>query len=151
MYCPVCRQETSHYKLLKLVPTLAKQERLHIDDKSRNRALKVLGGRDAFTGALISSKPEIDHKIPWTRLEKDIDIRYLSDQEIKNNFQLLTREHNLLKDRMCTICKTKNIRPPFFEIEFWYQGNEHYTGSCVGCGWYDGIEWRNALNIKIKE
>ena len=85
-FCPVCGKKTSHYKLLKLEPTLTKQVRLSIDKKSRDRALAVLEGRDAFTGATISSTPEIDHKVPWTRLEEDIDIRNLSDSQIKDNF-----------------------------------------------------------------
>ena len=136
---------------MKLEPTLTKQVRLSIDKKSRDRALAVLEGRDAFTGATISSTPEIDHKVPWTRLEEDIDIRNLSDSQIKDNFQLLTREHNLLKDRMCSKCKEYNIRPPFLGIKFWYAGNEHYCGSCVGCGWYDGVAWRNAVKAIIEK
>lgn len=150
MYCPVCGQETTHYKLLKLEPTLTKQTRLGIDSKTRKRILELFDNRDAFTGASISSTAEIDHKVPWTRLKEDIDATVLSDEELKENFQLLTREHNLLKDRMCTVCKQKNIRPPFLEIDFWYQGDKHYNGSCEGCGWFDGIEWRKALNNKIK-
>lgn len=150
-YCPICEQETTHYKLLKLTPTLTKQERLGIDAKSRKRTLEIFGYRDAFTGASISSTPEIDHKVPWTRLEKDIDLRSLSDNEIKEHFQLLTREHNLLKDRMCDKCKKLGIRPPFFEIEYWYYGDRHYKGTCVGCGWYDGAEWRKHLNLILKK
>lgn len=150
-FCKVCGQDTSHYKLLKSEPTLTKQVRLGIDKKSRDRTLSVLEGKDAFTGASITSTPEIDHKVPWTRLDEDIDIRQLSDSEIKEHFQLLTREHNLLKDRMCGICKCKGIRPPFLEIEYWYQGNKNYTGSCVGCGWYDGVEWRKSINKLLKE
>lgn len=149
-YCPICGQETTHYKLLKLEPTLTKQERLGIDAKSRKRTLEIFDYRDAFTGASISSTPEIDHKVPWTRLEEDIDLRLLTDQEIKEHFQLLTREHNLLKDRMCDKCKKQGIRPPFFEIEYWYQGDKHYKGSCVGCGWYDGVEWRKRINVILK-
>ena len=150
MFCPICGKDTTHYKLLELEPVLTHQERLHIDKKSRKRTLEIFGGRDAFTGASISSTPEIDHKVPWTRLDGDIDIRQLSDEEIKENFQLLTREHNLLKDRMCAICKNKGIRPPFFEIPFWYEGDEHYRGSCVGCGWYDGVEWRKSVAKLLK-
>lgn len=149
MYCPVCKQLTTHYKLLKAIPTLTQQKRLHIDKKSRDKVLELLKCRDAFTGASISSTPEIDHKVPWTRLENDIDIRGLSDKDIKNNFQLLTREHNLLKDRMCAKCKQTNKRPPFLGIKYWYQGDENYNGSCVGCGWYDGIKWRESINKLI--
>ena len=151
LFCEKCGQDTTHYKLLKPEPTLSKQERLTIDKNSRNRTLAIFESKDAFTGASISSTPEIDHKVPWTRLESDIDIRSLSDEEIKEHFQLLTREHNLLKDRMCGFCKTKGIRPPFLDIEYWYQGDEHYEGSCVGCGWYDGAEWRKSINKLIKK
>lgn len=150
-FCPSCNQDTTHYKLLKSEPTLTKQVRLTIDKKSRERALSALEGRDAFTGSSISSTPEIDHKIPWTRLDEDIDIRTLSDEEIKENFQLLTREHNLLKDRMCGKCKETNIRPPFLGIKYWYEGDHNYCGSCIGCGWYDGIAWRNAVKKLIEK
>lgn len=149
-FCPVCGQDTTHYKLLSVNPTLTKQVRLTIDKKSRERTLRILGGTDAFTGASISSTPEIDHKVPWTRLDEDIDIRNLTDSEIKEHFQLLTREHNLLKDRMCAKCKICSQRPPFFGINFWYKGDSIYRGSCVGCGYYDGNAWREAAN-KILE
>ena len=149
-YCPICRQETTHYKLLKLEPTLTKQTRLNIDEKTRKRILDLFDNKDAFTGGSISSTAEIDHKVPWTRLEEDIDAMILSDKDIKEHFQLLTREHNLLKDRACSFCKLNNIRPPFLEIPFWYEGDQHYCGSCVGCGWYDGVEWRKAVAKLLK-
>lgn len=149
MYCPECGQDTTHYKLLKSEPTLTKQERLGIDSKTRKRILELFDNRDAFTGGSITSVAEIDHKIPWTRLEKDIDATILSNKEIKDHFQLLTREHNLLKDRACSFCKINKTRPPFLEIPFWYQGDKHYKGSCVGCGWYDGAEWRKELSKLI--
>lgn len=150
MYCPTCGQETTHYKLLKAEPTLTKQERLGIDSYTRKRILDIFSNRDAFTGATISSTAEIDHKVPWTRLEKDIDARELSDSQIKEHFQLLTREHNLLKDRACGYCKLNNIRPPFLEIPFWYEGDQHYCGSCKGCGWYDGKKWREELTKLLR-
>ena len=84
--------------------------------------------------------------MPWTRLETDIDVSKLNDSEIKEHFQLLTRDHNLLKDRNCNYCKNNSKRPPFFGIKFYYEGGEDYCGCCVGCGWYDGVKWRNSLN-----
>lgn len=141
-FCPICNQDTTHYKLLKTTPTLTKQVRLGIDAKTRKRILELFGNRDAFTGASISSTAEIDHKVPWTRLDEDIDATTLSDEEIKESFQLLTREHNLLKDRACGFCKLNNRRPPFLQIPFWYEGDSTYRGSCDGCGWYDGVKWR---------
>lgn len=146
LFCPVCNTKRTHYKLLSANPEFVERKRLGIDDKSRERIIGLLGGRDAFTGASIASTPEIDHKIPFTRLVEDYDVKAMSDSEIRNAFQLLTREHNLLKDRMCDHCKKNDLRPPFFGISYWYSGNESYSGSCEGCGWYDGIAWRKAVN-----
>lgn len=151
MFCPACGTERTHYKLLALEPQFQEKERISINGPTRQRILNLLGMTDAFSGASISSTPEIDHKIPWTRLDNDIDASTLSDREIKQHFQLLTREHNLLKDRMCGHCKNDNIRPPFFGLHFWYEGDEHYNGSCVGCGWHDGAKWKEELNKILQE
>lgn len=150
-FCPICKQNTSHYKLLKATPTLTKQVRLGINEETRNRILGIFNHKDAFTGATISSVAEIDHKIPWTRLDNDIDATTLSANEIKEHFQLLTREHNLLKDRACAHCKKYGERPPFLEIQYWYKGGPEYEGTCEGCGWYDGIKWRNEISKIIKK
>ena len=148
-YCPVCEQETTHYKLLSSDPVVDAKGRFPISPTLRNKILKLLENRDAFTGASITSTAEIDHKVPWTRLEQDIDINTLSDDEIKEHFQLLTREHNLLKDRACSHCKQYGVRLPLFEIPFWYIGNQEYTGFCEGCGWHDGKRWKEELSARL--
>ncbi|MEG2061618.1 MAG: hypothetical protein RRY33_07145, partial [Alistipes sp.] len=149
LVCPHCGESRTHYKLLEQEPVFQKRERINMGAVERKRILALLNNRDAFTGATISSVAEIDHKVPWSRLDRDIDARSLSDDEIKIHFQLLTREHNLLKDRACGDCKTSNVRPPLFEIGFWYEGDERYQGTCVGCGWYDGAKWRSEINKKF--
>lgn len=148
-HCARCGQDTTHYKLLKAEPTLTRRVRLGIDRATRNRILRLFDSRDAFTGGAISSTPEIDHKVPWTRLDEDIDATKLTDAEVRGHFQLLTREHNLLKDRACGICKREGRRPPFLEIPFWYEGDEAYRGSCEGCGWFDGARWRREVAKRI--
>ncbi|WP_061869314.1 hypothetical protein [Prevotella intermedia] len=145
MYCEVCKDNTTHYKLKQLEPILTRKERLLIDKDTRRRILNIFDNKDAFTGGSISSVAEIDHKVPWTRLDQDIDARKLTDDQIKENFQLLTREHNLLKDRACQKCKNENIRPPFLGIPFWYSGNDTYSDSCEGCGWFDSARWREEV------
>ncbi len=150
-YCLVCSTKRTHYKLVALDPQFAVKDRITIIGKQRNRIIDLLKGRDAFTGASISSTPEIDHKIPWTRLDEDINADSLTDKEIVEHFQLLTREHNLLKDRACGVCKATGMRPPFLGISFWYRGANKYEGSCVGCGWYDGKKWREKVNQKLNE
>lgn len=149
MFCPVCGCETTHYKLVKAIPVFNRQVRLSIDKKTRDRILKIFGNKDAFTGGTISSVAEIDHKVPWTRLEEDIDAKELTEEEVRIHFQLLTREHNLLKDRACSACKKENIRPAFLGIPFWYSGGAQYQNTCEGCGWFDGEKWRNELSKKI--
>lgn len=147
-YCHHCNTNRTHYKLLFQEPQFEEKKRIKIG-KERERILKILGERDAFTGASITSTPQIDHKVPWTRLDHDIDASTLSDNEIEEHFQILTPEHNLLKDRMCGQCKLNGIRPPLFGILFWYSGDGHYEGTCVGCGWYDGVKWKEELNLKM--
>lgn len=151
MICPRCGVERTHYKLLKPEPVIEEKPRIGIDARTRARILALLNNRDAFSGASITSTPEIDHKEPWTRMVQDVDARTLSDREILKHFQLLTREHNLLKDRMCGKCKLENLRPPFFGINFWYEGDEHYDGTCEGCGWYDGKRWKEEINRYIED
>jgi hypothetical protein len=149
-YCHKCQNQRTHYKLLSANPKFSVQSRISIVGVERTRVITLLEGKDAFTGASISSTPEIDHKTPWTRLDKDIDTKDLSNDEIKNHFQLLTREHNLLKDRACGSCKVNNIRPPFIGINYWYKGDQNYNDTCEGCGWYDGKKWRESINNKLK-
>jgi hypothetical protein len=149
IFCKVCNTNRTHYKLLVLEPVFSSKPRITISKADRDRILKLFDNRDAFTGGSITSTAEIDHKTPWTRLEQDIDASQMSNAEIIMHFQLLTREHNLLKDRACNSCKKYNYRPPFFEINFWYQGDENFEGTCEGCGWYDGIKWREMINEKL--
>jgi hypothetical protein len=149
IFCPICNGYHTHYKLLFTEKINEEKPRCSITPKQRDRVIKILKEKDAFTGAKITSTPEIDHKVPWSRLDKDINISNLSDEEIAEHFQLLTREHNLLKDRECQKCIKTNIRPHFFEIPFWYEGDEKYNGSCEGCGYYDGKKWRKELKEKL--
>lgn len=150
LFCPICNAKTTHSKLLSIEPVFAAKPRINIPNEMRDRILKLFNYTDAFTGASISSTPEIDHKVPFSRLEKDIDVSNMNDDEIKDNFQLLTGEHNLLKDRACTHCINNNKRPAFLGIDFWYKGNEDYIDSCDGCGWHDGINWRKEVSSKLK-
>lgn len=151
-YCPACGQATTHYKLLSL-DQCADKSRIGMTSSQRKRVIGVLSDADAFTGASVKSSLEIDHKVPFDRLKEaagDINIDSLSDVQIADHFQILTRDHNLLKDRACQSCIKTNVRPPFLGIEFWYEGDCHYCGMCKGCGWHDGKEWRRRLNERIE-
>lgn len=151
MYCPCCGTYRSHYKLLSVEPTVTEKHRCTMSAEDRKRAYSLLGYKDAFSNATIQGKFEVDHKEPFTRLEKDIDIKSLTDEEIKEHFQILTPDHNKLKDKRCQQCKKNNIRPALLGISYWYEGDEVYRGTCVGCGWYDGVAWRAHLNEHLKK
>ena len=153
MYCPTCGKKRTHIKLLSEEPVLDEKKRCSITKKDRERVLSILGTRDAFTGAsIVSSTPEIDHKTPFSRLEQDKNISELTDEQIKDDFQILTRHSNLLKDKACKKCILTNKRTPFNGIEYWYVGDENYDHciGCVGCGWHDGVKYTEKLNQYIK-
>lgn len=145
-FCEKCGEKRTHYMLLSTEPIYDEKPRCVITQEQRKRVKSLLGERDAFSGAKITTKAEIDHKTPFARLDQDINISLLSDEEIKEHFQYLTRDHNLLKDRKCQQCIKSCKRPPFFGQNFWYKGNENYQGTCEGCGWYDGEKWREEYN-----
>jgi hypothetical protein len=150
-YCMHCSTERSHYMLMEPEPVYKSKPRISISKATRKHILSIFEHKDAFTGASISSTPEIDHKMPWTRMQEDVDANSLSDKDIIHHFQLLTREHNLLKDRACGKCIRENKRPAFMGINFWYKGGQDYEGSCEGCGWYDGKKWRDELDKKLQQ
>ena len=81
MICPVCGTKRTHYKLLSLEPEFQEKQRISIAPKTRARILRILEMTDAFSGASITSTPEIDHKIPWTRLVSDVDASRLTYRE----------------------------------------------------------------------
>ena len=152
LYCPICDKRTTHYKLLSAEPMGSKKKRCNISPTDRKRCLSILGNRDAYTGASVTGKVEIDHKIPFSVLKQDIKISEITDGEIKKHFQILTPNHNALKEKKCKQCIKSGKRPKFFDSIFYYKGDEiykeHSDGShpCVGCGYHDGIKWREEYN-----
>jgi len=109
----------------------------------------------------------IDHRFPMLRWgQNELPLApEMSEVEIERRFQLLkkddTSNHNQLKSRACENCfKTGNRGTPL-GIEFFYAGGPEWpadaptTGPdaekhCYGCGWYDLVQWRNALNRRAR-
>ena len=104
-----------------------------------------------------------DHKFPeirWDKNTKDIN-ENLSNEEIREKFQLIDNQRNQQKREVCRKCFQTNKRGVIFGIEFFYHGSIDWpddipkTGKdaeagCVGCGWYDIKQWRDSLNDLIK-
>ena len=103
-----------------------------------------MGSIDAFTGQT-TTNPTIDHKVPYTVYNNMKKPKDMSDDEIKDTFQVLSNYHNTEKDRACAVCKLYGRRPPFLAMgPYYYEGDSKYTGTCVGCGWCNASAWKKA-------
>ena len=84
----------------------------------------------------------------------------MSDEEIKEKFQLLSNQRNEEKREVCRKCFQTGKRGIIFGIPFFYSGNENWDESipktgkdaelgCVGCPWYYIARWRKELMKKL--
>ena len=97
-----------------------------ISEKLKNKIYKTLGQREVFWDRVLQTNELIiDHKFPSSRWkEGDTEnSSEMSEQEIRNKFQLLTNQSNLLKEKACKSCVRENKRGTFLGIEWYYEGN----------------------------
>lgn len=164
-YCPHCKRNTSQRILLPIIrggnegngyetwtPTL------------RKRIINVLGGIDVYENTF-SPHCLPDHKfseIRWDDETKGENPETMTDEEIRNKFQLLTNQRNQQKREVCGNCFQTGKRGYPFGIKFYYKGTEDWDDTipakgkqaekgCEGCGWYDIAEWRRQLLKKIEK
>ena len=100
-----------------------------------------------------------DYKFPeirWDENTKTENPNSMTDKEIRNKFQLLTKESKQKKREVCRQCYQTGKRGIAFEIPYFYKGNEDWDSEipikgkdaelgCEGCAWYDFKEWRKHL------
>jgi hypothetical protein len=105
----------------------------------------------------------VDHKFPeirWNVDTKRDNLELLSDDELKNDFQLLDNQRNQQKREACRNCFQTSIRPSPFGIDYYYEGDRLWPSmvpkqgkaaeaGCQGCGWYDLQAWRDSLNNSL--
>ena len=157
--CFNCKKKTTHHQLLYLTRLGdGKNEYETISPKLKNRILKIFKNYDAYEDNFHSKGLIPDHKFPEIRWEKKTKLENndLTDEEIKEKFQLISNQRNLQKREVCRKCFQANIRGTIFGVKHYYDGDEkwnskHKVGKiaelgCVGCGWYDIIKWRDSLN-----
>ncbi len=98
---------------------------------------------------LYTSNPEVDHKNGWKN-DTAMDIR----TQKMEDFQPLSKSANDAKRQFCKECRRSNKRFDAKLIGYpmsFYKGNENHEGDaegCVGCFWYDPIEFRKHLEEK---
>lgn len=157
--CPTCQKKTVHRKLKSLeIIENSSYERQGLSSGLRKKILKQYDCIEAMLlRKLEPNLLEIDHKFPqirWDNNEQKFDD--LNEEEIKDKFILLTRANNLLKSRYCEKCFKTGERGVFPGINFWYAGNDMWSGNphdekgCVGCFWNDPFKWRKELNKALK-
>lgn len=130
----------------------------------RARIISVLDRVDVYEGKI--SRPEgllPDHKFPevrWDATTRRDTLEDLTDDDIRDDFQLLTNQRNLQKREVCRTCYLTGQRGTPFGIEYFYEGDSRWPESipkrgeeaeagCLGCGWYDMDTWRQELNKAV--
>lgn len=152
-YCENCDDTTFHRKLKHSFPTRKSITRKGMPESFKKRVRKLYNNRDAFDQSSSSTTLEVDHRKPEIRWDKpeDFEFENMTDEEIREHFQILSRKNNLLKSRKCEECVKTGKRPKFMGVDFHYKGENKYEDDvgCEGCGWYKPQKWRKALNKKI--
>ncbi|QHS16026.1 hypothetical protein [Halopenitus persicus] len=153
-YCETCGEETTHRRLKYAFPSAKPITRQEMPESFKKRVRELYDGRDAFDLSTPGGTPEVDHRRPRIRWDEpeDFDYESMSDAAIREHFQILSGQHNLLKSRQCEQCVETGERPPFFGVEFYYEGGPEYEDDvgCEGCGWYNPHRWRDALTDVIE-
>lgn len=151
MDCPKCGRKTPHRRLISLNQVNQSVERTStLSEKLKERIRKLYWYKDAFLWYEPTwRKIEVDHRIPQVRwTEKEEDYVAMTDDQLKEKFMLLVREHNLLKSRNCEQCKKTGKRQPFLGMNIFYEWDENYAEPlwCKWCGWYNPEKWKDFLN-----
>lgn len=158
--CPNCGSKQFHDILIRLERNSANVNvRNTISASLRHRIKTVLPLKDAcFDSPQKKSELVIDHKFPSTRWVngESLNENDMTDEEIKQKFQLLTNQTNLQKERYCKKCMSEGVRGDFFGIKWYYEGDETWQGvnnadenGCIGCPWYDLEEWKKRFNERL--
>lgn len=149
-YCETCDDETTHRKLKYAFPSAKPITRQEMPESFKQRVRDLYDHRDAFDLSSPGGTPEVDHRRPRIRWDEpeDFDYEEMSEEEIREHFQILSGKNNLLKSRKCEQCVETGERPTFYGIDFYYEGGAEYDEEvgCEGCGWYNPHKWRDAVN-----
>ncbi len=97
-----------------------------------------------------TSKPEVDHK---NGMKNEARVMKNEDQKL-SDFQPLSKAANDAKRQFCKECMQTGIRYDAKQLGYpmsYYCGGAKHNGeenACIGCFWYDPIEFRKHLMEK---
>lgn len=162
MECSSCGKKQYFDLLIRLQRHAAdNQKRFTISKALRARILDTLPNVDCAFGSPLDKKAcIIDHKYPSSRWVNGETVNHIAmtEDEIRDKFQVLSNQTNLHKERYCQRCVKEGIRGDFFGIKWYSQGDTQWQGSskadengCVGCPWYDIERWKVGFNKHLEE
>lgn len=158
-FCPHCGRNTSQ-RILLPIPRGGNEGNGYEtwSPALRKRIISVLGGIDVYEDV---SSPHClpDHKfseIRWDDETKAENPDTMSDDEIREKFQLLTNQRNQQKREVCRTCFQTGKRGTLYGIPYYYEGGPEWDSNiptkgkdaekgCIGCPWYDIATWRKHL------
>lgn len=162
-YCEVCKQYKPHIQMLPIPRVVVAGNGYETwSPRLRKRIIKVLDSYDVYEGKK-GQHLLPDHKfseIRWDEHTKDVNPDDMTDEQIRDKFQLMSNQRNQQKREACRRCFQSGKRQFPFGIQYYYEGNENWDSSippkgkaaeqgCHGCGWYDMEKWRQNLIEKI--
>lgn len=149
IYCEKCGMTKPHRKLLSLEKTGLTTDRVSFTPLIKERILNLYNKKDVFTGSV--DRLEIDHRItPDRETEKPLPIE-ITDEELKSRYMVLSRVNNQTKREACKKCINSSIRQPSITgINFFYDGDCSYEGTCKGCFWAYPETWKKELHKKLE-
>lgn len=97
-----------------------------------------------------TSNPEVDHK---NGMKNEDRVMKNTNQKL-SDFQPLSKAANDAKRQFCKECIRSGVRYDAKKLGYpisYYKGSAHHNGeegACIGCFWYDPIEFRKHLKEK---
>lgn len=165
-HCPVCGNNRSTRLLLLPIGRveLAGNGYESWSPALRKRIIRVLGGIDVYEN-VPNQHCLPDHKFSEIRWDDDTKAENpdsMTDEEIRNKFQLLSNQRNQQKREVCRSCFQTGKRGTIYGIPYFYEGDEQWAPSipqkgkeaergCLGCPWYDIETWRQKLKKELEK
>lgn len=161
-HCEICNRKRTHLMMLPIERNGVGNGYEQWSNYLRKRIIQVLGGVDVCDNKK-NAHLLPDHKFPEIRWDQETighNPDDMSENDIREKFQLMTNQHNEEKREACRKCRLTGKRPYPFGIKYYYEGSEDWVGEpqgkiaedgCKGCCWYDFALWRDSINNELNK
>ena len=148
--------ETPHWILP--LPNVKKTFYEKMSEPFVKKVIKTLGHINVFECRNTSGDLP-DHKFSEIRWDENVakeNSINITEDEIREKFQILDTQRNQQKREVCRHCFETGERGTIYGIKFFYAGDEKWDPQipirgkeaekgCIGCPWYDIQKWREEL------